>query len=135
MTEAIKAYGTKLKRDEQEIALVNSIEGPAMEREELDVTAHDSPDGFREFIPGIADGGEVTLEVRFVPGNSTHQDVLKDFEQGNTENYELEFPDETTWSFDAFPTSFEPSAEFEENLQASITLKVTGKPELNLPEE
>ena len=127
---AMKAFGTKFKRDDTVIAKVVSIDGPSMEREEIEVTAHDSEDGFREFVPGLADAGEISLELRFIPTDASHLGLLSDFEDGTEKNYKLEFPDETEWSFDGFPTSFEPTAEMEDVLSASVTIKLTGKPTL-----
>ena len=130
MTEAMKAFGSKFKRNGDETAYVTNIEGPAGEREEIDVTAHDSEDGFREFVPGLADGGEVTLELRFVPNK--HEDLYNDYVDGETQDYTIEYPDGSKFEFDGFVTSFEPSAEFEAELTASVSIKVTGKPTLTL---
>ena len=48
------------------IAEINSISGPNMSRDTIDVTSLDSTGGYREFIPGFRDGGTVQLAMNFV---------------------------------------------------------------------
>lgn len=52
----IDAFGTQLKRDSTgagafvTIANVSDLNGPGRSREAIEVTAHDSPDKYREFV-------------------------------------------------------------------------------------
>ena len=135
---AIKAYGTKFKRKSntdtwEEIGGVHDISGPSLEADSIEVTAHDSPDGFREHIQGMKDGGEVTLELRFDPSDDKHKDLLQDYVDGDNHDYKVLFPDEdkTEWEFEAHITSYEPSAAFEDDLTASVTFKISGKPTID----
>lgn len=40
---------------------------PTTEVEYVDVTNMDSPNGFREFLPGLKDAGEITVECNYTP--------------------------------------------------------------------
>ncbi|WUI00204.1 phage tail tube protein [Spirillospora sp. NBC_00431] len=133
----IDGYGAQLKRGdggspEVFTAIANStnIEGPGIERETYDVTAHDSPDAWREFIGGLKDGGEVSIDLNYDP--SKHDALVADFEDADPRNYQLVFPDSesTTWSFKAILTEFSPEAPHDDKLAASATFKVSGKPTL-----
>lgn len=129
----LDGFGTLLKRGDggspevfTTIAGLSSITGPGLERETLDVTAHDSPDGYREFLGGIKDPGEVSVEVNYDP--SVHDVFVDDFDDLNPRNYQITWPDTTVWDFAAFITAFEPTAPFDDKLSATATFKVTGKP-------
>ncbi|MEV4672165.1 phage tail tube protein [Actinomadura sp. NPDC049382] len=134
----IDGFGTALQRGDgatptevfTTIANVTSINPPSMERETLDVTAHDTANGWREFVGGLKDGGEVSADVNYDPAE--HDVLVADFDDENPRNYRIVFPDPdaTTWSFSAILTGFEPEAPFDDKLAASLTWKVTGKPTL-----
>lgn len=133
----IDGFGTALQRGDgagtevfTTIANVTSINPPSMERETIDVTAHDSADGWMEFLGGLKDGGEVSADVNYDP--SEHDVLVADFEDESPRNYRIVFPDAdaTTWSFKAILTGFEPEAPYDDKLAASLTWKVTGKPTL-----
>jgi predicted secreted protein len=135
----IDGFGTALQRGNgatptetfTTIANVTSINPPGMSRETIDVTAHDSPDGWMEFLGGLKDGGEVSTDVNYDP--SEHDSLVADFEDDAPRNYQIVFPDAaaTTWSFAAILTGFEPEAPYDDKLAASLTWKVTGKPTLS----
>lgn len=126
-TSGKAAYGTLLKRAGTTLAEVTNISGPGLALDALDMTSHDSS-GDREFIGGLLDGGEVTCEVNFMPGNATHKQVIADMKARTVSTWSIVWSDgsSSTWSFSALPTAFEPSAPVDGKLSASITLKVTG---------
>lgn len=77
------AYGTHLIYTDPEspvtraIHAVADISGPEVSIDTIDVTTHDSPDKFNEFVPGMADGGEVTFDLMFDPLSSGHARILE----------------------------------------------------------
>lgn len=134
----IDGRGTALQRGDgatpevfTTIANVTSINPPSMERETIDVTAHDSVDGWMEFVGGLKDGGEVSADINYDP--SEHDILAADFDDEEPRNYRIVFPDPdaTTWSFSAILTGFEVEAPYDDKLSASLTWKVTGKPSLD----
>jgi predicted secreted protein len=131
----IDARGTTLSRGDGDtpeeftpIANITSLTPSGITRDILDVTAHDSEDGYREFVGGLKDPGEVSFDVNYDP--AVHDFLIEDFDSTDPVNYEISFPDGTLWQFPAIITGFEPDAPFDNKLTASITLKVTGKPQL-----
>jgi hypothetical protein len=122
-------FGTLLKKGATTIAEVVSISGPGIQAETIDATHMESPDNAREFIGSLVDSGELTAEVNFLPGNATQKTFIADIYNKVKASYSIVWIDgPTTWTFDAIPTGFEPGAEIDDKLQASITLKLTGKP-------
>jgi len=130
----IDGYGTQLRRGngaEPEaftaVGNVGSFSGPNIERETYDTTAHDG-DGWREFIGGLKDGGEVSVEVHYDPDK--HDSFVDDFEADDAIRYEMESPAGETWSFNAILTGFEREMPVDGQMAATLTWKVSGKPEL-----
>lgn len=127
----IDAFGTTLNRGDGEssetftpLANVTNITPPSISRDTEDVTAHDSPDGWREFIGLLKDGGEVSIDINYNP--TVHDTLLDDFDDVDPRNYNVTFPDASVWSFAAILTGFEPDAPHDGKLAASLTFKVTG---------
>jgi len=112
------------------VAEVTSITPPGLSRDTVDATHSESADKFREFIPGLIDGGEVSLELNFVPGNSTTTLLLAEIEQAAARSYKIVFPGGETFSFSGIATAFEPDAPVDDKMSASATFKITGKPVL-----
>jgi len=111
---------------------MESLSGPAIEREQIDVTAHDSPDQWEEFVFGIKRSGEVSADVNYDP--SIHDVLLEDFESPYPRGYRVIWPDPlgTTWSFQAGLIGFEPEAPHDDKLSASLTWKVSGPPSFDI---
>jgi len=138
----ISAFGTLLKIGDggdpetfTTIAEVSSISGPGLSLDTIDVTHHSSTAGWREFVGGLLDAGEVSFDINYTPTDATHDastGLIKDMVDRTVRNFQLVFPDtgNTTWSFSALVTGFEPSEPIDDKLAASVTLKLTGQPTL-----
>lgn len=131
----IAAFGTELARKTVDspvtytaIAELTSISGPSLEAEQIDVTSHDSTDMFEEFVAGIKRGGTVDVEGNFMPDDTTHQQLLADFNSGDIVEYQLSFPTSpaTTWTFDALVVSLSTDAPFDDKLSFSASFKLSG---------
>ncbi|MFZ4773933.1 MAG: phage tail tube protein [Terrimicrobiaceae bacterium] len=115
------------------IAEVQKIGGPKLKLDTKEVTSHSSTGGWREFIATLLDAGEVSFDGNFIPTNATQSQssgVLKDMKNRTKRNFQLILPDTTTWTFAAFVTGFEISAQFDDVLSFSASLKITGAPTL-----
>lgn len=132
----LDAFGTQLQRSDMgaspvftSIANVTTFKGPKIKRNTADVTAHDSPTRWMEFIGTLVDGGDVAIDINYDP--SFHNALISDFQDTAARNYKLIYPlGSSTWSFSAFLTDFEAQAPVDGKLSASVTFKVTGKPVL-----
>lgn len=108
---------------------VTNVTPPGMQRDSIDASHSQSPDQWREFIAGMKDGGEVSLELTFAPANDTTEDIFEEFALDGpsaTKPRKITFPDGSIWEFSAFVTGFEPEAPFDDKMVATVTLKVTG---------
>lgn len=134
----IDGKGVQLKRGDgtepevfTAIANITNLQGPGLSRNTIDVTAHDSPSKYMEFIGGLIDAGEVSVDVNYNP--AVHDTLVNDLEDDDPRNYQIVFPDPaaTTWGIAAVMTGFEPSAPVDDKLAATLTLKVSGKPTIS----
>lgn len=141
MSNAISGLGTKFLRwdssapagsaDWQAIAEIISISGPTMTREFIDVTSLDSTGGYREFIAGFRDGGTVTLNMNFT--SATYSVMKDDFEDRDSQFYEIVLPDEnnTSFEFEGLVTELPLEIPTDDRVTANVTIKVVGKVEVN----
>lgn len=108
-------------------ANVRSWSGPSTENPEIDVTSLQST--AKEFVGGLVDYGELTLELNFDPNNATHQQMFADMEASppTVTGWRITFVNPTinyTWS--AFVKSFSISGEVDGVIQGSLTLRLSG---------
>lgn len=94
--------------------------------EQIEVTSHDSPDGRREYIGGLIDTVERTLEFYYDPDEQTHQKLRSSVRQ--TLSFEVDHPAfAQPEQFDAVVMNARITAELEGGLVLSVTLKPTGE--------
>jgi hypothetical protein len=142
------SFGTQLNFDPAggtayvAIGQVRDFSGPNISRGNIDVTDHDSANGYREFLPGLADGGEITFQLGWDPNSAKHMQgvgtgIVGDFESGDCladisawQIVIVHCAGTATWTFDGFMTGFSPSYPVEGQLVADCGVKVTGKPVL-----
>lgn len=116
-----------------EIANVTSISGPSISRETYDVTAHDSTGGYREFIGGLREGGEVSFDLNFDPEAPTHQTLIGYLGDAVARDYQVTLPnDAATFDFSGFLTGWDVSLPIDDKITAAVTFKVTSKPTLTV---
>jgi len=135
MSNAIAGVGTKFRRWTAgvwvDIAEVNSISGPTMTRDFIDVTSLDSTGGYREFIAGFRDGGTVSLTMNFT--RATYDVMKADFEDDTSQNYEifLADTDETSFEFAGLVTELPLEIPTDDKITANVTMKVVGQVTIN----
>lgn len=109
------------------VANVRSFSGPSGENPEIDVTTLSST--AKEYIGGLIDNGELTLELNFDHDNTTHQQAIADQEASppTTTGWRITFANPTVnYTWPAFVKSFSISGEVDGVYQASMTLRLSG---------
>lgn len=136
MSEAMSAQNTYISKGTQtsppvytEISEVKNIGGPNESADEIDVTHLRSPGGYREFLQSFKDGGELPLELNFLPIDNTQdavQGLRSEFASGEVKPYQITYPDGSTCTFDAWVKSIGNSAQVGEALMLNVTLRIVG---------
>lgn len=136
----IAAYGAKLAiqynqtGSYSDLPSVGDLSGPNISAETIDVTTHDSPDAFAEFVPGMLDGGEITADLAFRTEENAHDLLYNALADRALHNFYLKMPGFVStgaggyFSFAGLITAFNITAPVKDKLGASMTVKVSGKP-------
>lgn len=121
---------------------VGDISGPALTRGDIDVTDHDSANGYREFLPGLVDGGVVSFPIGFDPTNTAHLQgvgtgLIGDLEQDGCTlpAWQLTLPPcsgTAIWTFDGYVNGVSATYAVEGQLMHDISVKISGKPTLTI---
>lgn len=130
---ASNSLGTKIKLGENAIANLTEISGLEISADTVEVTTLDSADGYREFIGGLKDGGEVGVSGFFDPTTGKGQaEFLAALESGEVSDFAIEFPSSIgkKWTFKGIVTAFTTGVSLEDPLSFEGSIKVTGKPTL-----
>ena len=114
--------------EDLKIANLTSIGEIGVESEEIDATDHDSPDNYKEFIPGTKDAGEVSLAGN-IKDESNVEKMLALAESQSMETWTVTYPSGATWVFTGFIKSFKDGEKTTDGLATfSATIRISGKP-------
>ncbi len=130
----LNAFGSTLKWNGTALAELTNISGPNISVDTVEVTSHDSTSAFREFVPGLRDGGEVAVEGNFIFGNTGGQRALvTDATSGSAREVIIIGPTGSSfkWTFNAICTGLEFNYPHDGKLGFSSKFKVTGVPVLS----
>lgn len=139
MTIGKLGYGVSLKvgattaATEATVVLggLTNIPPPPFSRDSVDVTNQSSPDMTKEYIPGLIDPGEISMELNWEPGNATDVVLLAMLGENAPRVFEQAYSQVTPariCTFNAFLTNYEPGVPIDDRMTASVTFRVTGKP-------
>ena len=132
-TTASKAMGTVLKKGLVVVGGLTKIAPPERSTDSKDVTTLDVTDGYKRFLPGLKDGGEVTLTGFFAFADAGQLELETALDAGTTDAYSIVFPATigATFTFSAFILKFKvDAADVDNPLGFEVTLKISGKPVL-----
>lgn len=127
-----RSVGTVFNIDDQKVGGLSSISGVEISSETTDVTALDNTTGYKEFLGGFKDGGEISLEG-FLDGDDAGQDAMyAAMDDQEEHNFSIVFPKAIgkTWTFKGIVTKFSTSVALSDGIKFSASVKVSGKPSL-----
>jgi len=133
-SSAVSGVGTQFRRWSgtawADLSEINSISGPTMTRDFIDVTSLDSTGGYREFIAGFRDAGTISLSMNFT--RNTYEAFLADFESPDVHYYEICLPDGelTTIEFAGLVTEVPITIPTDDKITADVTIKISGNIEV-----
>lgn len=126
--------GVKLQRGDgatptetfSDVGRVVNIGGPSGSRPQVDVS--DLLSTAREFIGGLKDEGEVTLEVNYKADDPQHGGIESDFSADALRNWKivLPSPEAATFSFAARVQQLAYAFSLDNARKLNLTLKISG---------
>lgn len=127
-----QSVGTKFTIDTQKVGGLSSIGGVEVSSDTTDVTALDNTTGYKEYLGGFKDGGEVPLEG-YLDGEDEGQDAMyAALEDQEEHSFAIDFPSKIgkSWTFQGVVTKFATNVAVGDAVKFSASIKVTGKPTL-----
>lgn len=108
------------------IAEINSITGPSMSRDTIDVTSLSSTGGYREFIGGFRNPGTVQLSMNFY--RQYYELFQTDFESSTLGNYRILLPDaeNTIIEFEGLVTELPLTIPADDKITMDVTIQLSG---------
>ena len=137
MAKEIITAGTKLCMGEGKVELTGLLSTPDLsegEPEKIEVT--DLSDTSKRYINGLKDLGD-GLEFEFnyeSQADSSYFKLRAVEEGGETEKFEVVFPDNLTFSFDAYVSTKFSGASVGEQVKFTATLTIASKINMTMPE-
>lgn len=137
-TIAVSSQGTLFKIESDTsagtfttIPEVSKLTAPSVKFDLLDATSHDSTGGFKEYVPGLADGENATADYWIVYANALHTQLRVDSYAKTLKNFKIVFISGGTGStiaFAAYIVGINPMADAGQLQKSTVTCKVTGQP-------
>ncbi len=129
---AVKSLGTTLTLDPDGnntlIADLTSIGEIGVESDEIDVTTLDSDSGYKEFIAGFKDAGEVAL-AGIIKTESNMEDMLELAEAQTVSDWVITFTTGSTWKFQGFVKSWKEAESTIDGVRGFTgSIRISGAP-------
>lgn len=113
-----------------EVSQVRSISGPGAEMDDVDTTTMDSSSGFKTFVAGLGDGGDVTLDLIYDPTATVHKVLHRQMTGRTTRRYTVYHGSSTgdTDVFVGYVKGMNREIPMDDVISCEVTIKVTGLP-------
>lgn len=105
----------------------DSISGPEATKDTIETTSHSATGGFRTYIGGLRDSGEVTCDVFWI-ADPSQVALQAAYEADATVNFRVILPDATltTYQFAGFVTNLSWDLPVDDAIKRSLTIKISG---------
>jgi predicted secreted protein len=129
-SSGIAAKGTVLTYNSQAVKELDNVELTGSNGEEIDISNHDSPDDYKEFVIGLLDGGTISFSGNFVSTDAGQAAVIAAHYARTNAAWTVVYPDvgDSQFAGNGMVKSFQISAPVAGKLSISGTIKITGKP-------
>lgn len=113
-----------------DVAEVTNITPYSASQDAVDTTHSASPDRAREFIPGLVDYGEASIEMNFAPGSPSDKRIRSFLGTKKRAKFQVKFPTSPAELLqgEAVLTGYNPSVPLDDKMTAQATWKISGKP-------
>lgn len=138
-SSAFWAYGSKLQLGDgatseafTDIAEITELVFLDMTRDTIDVTSHNSANGYREKMPGLRDAGKIAVKANWLPNNATQDEttgILAKFNDDLLHNFKIIAAGSVaTAALAGFVSDFKADLPLEEQGTLEFSIEISGKP-------
>jgi len=121
---AIKSFGVAVTVNTIAIGGLTDVQPGGVDVTFIDVTAHDSAGGWKEFVGGLTDGGTLELTGNYDAADVGQVELIA--ERGNSAAVVVTFSDSSTSTFSAIVGGYSLSNPLDDKVEFTCSLKVTG---------
>lgn len=122
-----RALGTEITFNSALVGALTSVGEVTPDSEELDATTLDSTGGYREYIQGFKDSGELSLTGYLLKDDPGQAALRTGYGSGLVQEAVIEYPDNTTVTFDAYVKSYSMGAADVDGIVGfAATLRISG---------
>jgi predicted secreted protein len=125
-TDGIIGFGTTITIGGASVGNLTSVNVGDFTRDDVDVSNSDSPNGWKESLPGMKDGGTLALEAIYTKTSVSALMAL--FEDDSPKPVVITLPDKSHFDCTGYLNSLGVSAPFDDKVTAKYQLKISGKP-------
>lgn len=126
----LTTFGKVVGTEYTPLAEMTELNPPETARDSVEFTHFASPEGWKEFKPGLSDAGEVSLTYNLVPGLFDDKVIHDHLATRTVETWRIQFPNGAKLDVKAFATAHGRATPIDDRMTGSATFKVTGKPTL-----
>ncbi|PHS21741.1 MAG: histidine kinase [Robiginitomaculum sp.] len=132
LTEAMLGYGSKFEVSTDggstfdELLEVFNITPPSASVDTVDTTHMRSPGAKKEYILGLGDSGEASMEMHYIPGSASDLKLIAIEAARAPIMARITFPNGVTAKFNGLLTGYAPNMPNEDKMTATLTFKVSG---------
>ena len=119
-----KSFGTTISVGGSAVGGVTSITRSGADRNFIDATNHSSTDGYREFLPGLKDGGTCEISGHYDAADAG-QDLLRTAAD-TIRAVVITLPNSVTIGFNAYVQPPDEDIPLDDMVTFTASLKVTG---------
>lgn len=132
-TQAAIGYGAKFELGDGaspevflRIGEITKLTPPNQKADVLEATNFDSAGGYKEFILGLTDPGELKFDMNLVPGSASETALLAAQASRQAYNAKVTFPGAQVWEFQILITDYAPDVPVDKIMTCSVTGKISG---------
>jgi hypothetical protein len=108
---------------------ITDITPPNVEADDIETSHMLSPEQFKTFMAGWADGGEVELTIQYEKAKNAELYSLFRQDKGFRLMFADPAPSGSKWNFSGYIKAFGNEVDREDIISADITVKISGKPD------
>lgn len=111
------------------VGKVKVIGGPSVKKEQIEQTSLDSVGGFKEYLSGLKDPGQLTFTLNMDPANSQHTAIRADAQLSSAlsqRNWRIVWPNSEQADFVGEVLEYTRTTNPNEILPVDITVQISG---------
>lgn len=107
--------------------VLDTLSGPDYSVDEKEDTDHQNSTNFKQFVPGLVDGGQISCKIGWDPAETIHQTLISLATNRQTRDWRVvsPAPSGAYFQFTGFPSEVGHEFPYADFMAANLTIKVS----------